>query len=686
LRTLTLGIVAHVDAGKTSLTERLLYEAGVLDAPGRVDVGTTQTDTMALERRRGITIRSAVVSFVVDGVTVNLVDTPGHSDFVAEVERALSVLDAAVLVVSAVEGVQAQTLALFRVLQRLSIPTLLFVNKIDRVGARPEAVVGEIVARLSPSVAVLATVTDAGTRAAGVRPIGTPDVEALARLAEAVAEHDETVLAALVDGDRPIGAADLLGRLARLTRSGLLHPVLFGSAITGAGVTDLLAALPVLLPARSGDPSDPPSGQVFKIERGPAGEKIVYLRLRAGTVRVRERLRLGADGSGRSDRVTGIRVFRAGGLAPAGAVRAGQIAQLRGLDGARVGDTVGAERPRDAQPTPSGQPAAFVRPSLETVVDPVHPRDGGALFAALTQLAEQDPLIGVRLDDARREISVSLYGEVQKEVIGSLLASEYGVEVTFRESTTVCIERVTGIGSAVDLIGTPANPFLATVGLRVEPAAVGSGMTFRLEVELGSMPPAFFTAVEDSARATLGQGVHGWEVPDCHVTMTHSGYYARPGSAAADFRYLTPLVLMTALRVAGTQVCEPIHRFELEIPAASYGGVLAALPVVGAVPLSTVQRGGTLVLTGDVPAAGVHALHQRLPDLTGGEGVLSTVLDHARPVAGVPPGGRARTTTRPTARPTCGWPDGAAGGRDRAASAGAAAPSSRHPVVDDIIA
>ncbi|MGH3479990.1 MAG: GTP-binding protein, partial [Nocardioidaceae bacterium] len=152
MRTLNLGIVAHVDAGKTSLTERILFEAGVLDEPGTVDAGNTHTDTMALERRRGITIRSAVVSFVVDDVTVNLIDTPGHADFIAEVERALAVLDGAILVVSAVEGVQAQTLVLFRALQRLGIPTLFFVNKVDRAGARPDGVLGEIAARLGPVV------------------------------------------------------------------------------------------------------------------------------------------------------------------------------------------------------------------------------------------------------------------------------------------------------------------------------------------------------------------------------------------------------------------------------------------------------------------------------------------------------------------------------------------------------
>src|SRR6266576_1894484 len=144
MRTLNLGIVAHVDAGKTTLTERLLYAAGVIDQIGSVDKGSTQTDTLALERQRGITIKSAVVSFVIDDVTVNLIDTPGHPDFIAEVERVLNVLDGAVLVISAVEGVQAQTRLLMRALQRLGVPTLLFVNKIDRAGADDERVLAAI--------------------------------------------------------------------------------------------------------------------------------------------------------------------------------------------------------------------------------------------------------------------------------------------------------------------------------------------------------------------------------------------------------------------------------------------------------------------------------------------------------------------------------------------------------------
>src|ERR1700761_6163894 len=157
MSTLNLGILAHVDAGKTSLTERLLFAAGVIDRVGSVDAGSTQTDSMALERQRGITIKAAVVSFAIDDVTVNLIDTPGHPDFIAEVERVLSVLDGAVLVISAVEGVQPQTRVLLRALRRLRIPTLIFVNKIDRRGARAEAVLARIAARLTPAVVAMTT-------------------------------------------------------------------------------------------------------------------------------------------------------------------------------------------------------------------------------------------------------------------------------------------------------------------------------------------------------------------------------------------------------------------------------------------------------------------------------------------------------------------------------------------------
>ena len=596
---LNLGILAHVDAGKTSLTERLLHAAGVIDELGSVDAGSTQTDSMALERRRGITIRSAVVSFVVGGVTVNLIDTPGHPDFIAEVERVLGVLDGAVLVISAVEGVQAQTRVLMRTLRRLRIPTLIFVNKTDRRGADPARVFREITTRLAP--AVRADLTNA---------------------LETLAEHDDSLLAAYVDGT-PVPAEVLEQTLARRTSD--VHPVFFGSAITGAGVDALMTGLTSLLPAAS-ESDGPPSGTVFKVERGPAGEKIAYVRMFDGVLRLRDRLPAG--------KVTAISVFGADGAATE--VRAGRIAKLWGLTGIRVGDTIGTPR--------TGERHHFAPPTLETVVTPLRRSAKGALHAALTQLAEQDPLINLRQDGA--EIAVSLYGEVQKEVIGATLLDEYGIAVDFQETTTIHIERPAGVGSACELIGR--GPFLATVGLRVEPGPVGSGVRFQLEVELGSMPYAFFVAVEETVHATLTQGLHGWAVTDIVVTMTHSGYWARQShahgtfdksmsSTAGDFRNLTPLVLMAALAQAGTRVYEPMHRFRLELPEDVYSTVLPVLVRHRAIPLTTSITGTTAVVAGDIPAERVHALSQRLPTLTRGEGVLESTFDHYQEVGGVVP-------------------------------------------------
>src|SRR5215467_1375973 len=622
---LNLGILAHVDAGKTTLTERLLFAAGVIDEIGSVDDGSTQTDSLALERQRGITIKSAVVSFAVGDVTVNLVDTPGHPDFIAEVERVLGVLDGAVLVVSAVEGVQAQTRVLFRALRRLGIPTLIFINKIDRAGAAGSRVLRAVADRLTPAVIAMAAARGEGGRGADCTAYGPADRAFVARLAELVAEHDDTVLGEYLADGAGLSYDRLIGALAAQARRALVHPAFFGSAITGAGIGQLMDALTELLPADDAraKAQGPLSAAVFKVGRGSAGEKIAYARMFAGTLRARDRVRIGTR---QAAKVTAISVFEHGGAIQSQHVAAGQIGMLQGFADVRVGDALGE---------PHGQLAQrqFAPPSLETVVLPARPADKGALYVALTQLAEQDPLINLRQDEVRSELHVSLYGEVQKEVIGATLASEFGLEVAFAESTTICVERPAGTGAAVEFIGRKPNPFLAGIGLRVDSAPEGSGTSFRLEIELGALPFSFLKAVRETVDEALRQGIYGWQVTDITVTMTHSGYYPRQShahghfdksmsSTAGDFRNLTPLVLMDALSQAGTIVCEPIHQFGLEIPADTLGQVLPVLARLRAVPLEQVTRGTLCIVAGDLPAAAVGRMQQVLPSLTRGEGTL----------------------------------------------------------------
>ncbi|WP_432009171.1 GTP-binding protein [Streptomyces bacillaris] len=654
MHTLNLGILAHVDAGKTSLTERLLHTAGVVDTLGSVDDGSTRTDSLALERRRGITIKSAVVSFTLGTTTVNLIDTPGHPDFIAEVERVLGVLDGAVLVVSAVEGVQAQTRVLLRTLRRLRIPTLLFVNKTDRTGARYGSLLTSIAERLSPDTVAMGATRRLGTREAATAPFTAADPGFTAALTELLTRHDDELLAAYVDDPAALTHAQLLEALAGQTARCLVHPVFFGSAATGAGIDALVDGITGLLPAAPGDARAPARGTVFKVDRTPGGERTAYVRMVEGTVRTREVLRFRSpDGREGEGKVSAVGLFEDGGEVPAPAVGAGRIARLKGLTGIRIGDSVG-----EARAEAGGR--HFAPPTLETVVLPVRPEDRGALHVALGHLADQDPLIAVRRDDIRREVSLSLYGEVQKEVIQATLADEFGVDVTFRTTTTICLERPVGTGSAAEFIDTDPNPFLATVGLRVDPAPYGSGVEFRREVELGSMPYSLMRAVEETVHSTLSQGIHGWQVTDCVVTQTHSGYWPRQShshgtfdksmsSTAGDFRNLTPLVLMDALRRAGTRVYEPMHRFRLELPTDTFGALVPVLARLGAVPEPPEQRGTLCTVEGVVPAARVHELQQSLPGATRGEGALESAFDGHRPVTGPVPE-RPRTDHDPLHR------------------------------------
>ena len=648
MRTLNLGILAHVDAGKTTLTERLLFIAGAIDRVGSVDAGTTQTDSLDLERERGITIRSAVASFLVGDLAVNLVDTPGHPDFIAEVERVLGVLDGAVLVVSAVEGVQPQTPLLFRALRRLQVPTLIFVNKTDRAGADPEGVLAAMARRLAPGVVPMGP------------PLITSDVQHATILAEVLAEHDEAILRSFVSDDGALPYGRLREQLARQTREGWVHPVFFGSAARGEGIDALLAGVDELLSGTHGDPDADVSGRVFKIERTPAGERVAYARLFAGTLRPRQRVRVGG---GEEAKPTSIKVF-----APAGAPRhdtltAGEMAAIRGLGAVRVGDAIGDPPPGQEET------ARFPRPALEAVVFALRPEEQGSLRAALGQLAEQDPLIDVRQDEHRHEIAVSLYGEVQKEVIGATLERDYGIAADFRETTVVCIERPAKVGEAEEVIHAKThtnitgrssplstNPFMATLALRIESAPFGSGIEFRSDVEARYVPLYLFKSVEDFlvqmehyVAEALTEGLAGWQVTDCRVTMTESGY-ASPATSAADFRRLTQLVLTTALDRAGTWVCEPLSDLALEMPSVAAPGVLGALGRLGGRVTGQFSANGVTKASAVLPVARVRTLQHQLPGLSMGEGVLETRPGGYQPVGGENPPRRERSGPSPLDR------------------------------------
>ncbi|MGC8487693.1 MAG: GTP-binding protein [Clostridia bacterium] len=636
---INIGILAHVDAGKTGLTEYLLYQAGVIRTPGRVDKGTTQTDTLELERQRGITIKSAVASFQYQGTIINLIDTPGHPDFIAEVERALKVLDAAVLVVSAVEGLQSQTRILLAVLDRLHLPTILFLNKIDRVGADPEAALRALREAAGAAVVAEGRAVSVGERTAGVvqRPLSDPGFRDEV-LSEAAEEDDELVARYLIQPEA-VQAREIQGLVARAVRARRILPAYPGSAMTGAGVEALMAGLASLAVDGGVCGGEALRAEVFKLDRGPGSMRAAYVRMRAGRLQLRDRV---VYGRGQTGTVAALEGFVGGPAARTREVTAGQIAKVYGLSGVHVGDVLGDPGARRESPS-------FPPPMLESAVEPSRPGDRVALYEALTELSEEDPLIGLRRDSERGQVLVSLYGDVQKDVILETLRADYQLEALFSDTRVLHVERPLYSGERVEVMGEPTNPFRATIGLRVDRDEATSGIQYSLEVELGSLPLAFHQAVEDAAVETLRQGLYGWPVTGVRVTMTRSGYDS-VASTAGDFRRLAPLVVMSALKEAQTEVLEPYHRFSLDVPEDTAGAVLGLVVRRHGTADTVETAAGRTRLAGLIPVAEIVGLKRELPGKSRGEGVMTTDFDRFQPVRGEPP-------VRPRTGPDPGNPE-----------------------------
>jgi ribosomal protection tetracycline resistance protein len=523
---------------------------------------------------------------------------------------------------------------------------LIFVNKIDRVGARGEPLLDDIRRKLNVRVVAMNAPEGLGERTARVAPCdrATPDwcepvIDLLAETSERVIEEFERT-----GGDLCPAFIDAEFRAQVASRD--VVPVYFGSAVTGVGIDELLAGVAEWLPTAEADPVAPPSATVFKITRRAHGEKLVYARVFSGHLATRQRVVLQRrDKWGEvvqiEERITAIDCFESGTPSRADAACAGEIAVLHGLRAARIGDRIGNEAMTVEDIAP-----AFPPPALESVVYPVDPADIPHLRSALEQLAEQDPLMSLRQRTEEGEISIRLYGEVQKEVVTDMLAREYGIAVAFGPSQTICIERVTGSGDAFEIIGEDGNPFYGTVGFRIEPGAAGTGV--RYHRELGALPPAFYRAIEETVYETLSQGLCGWAVTDCVVNLTHAGYWS-PVSTAGDFRKLVPLVLMEALRIAGTEVCEPLEELELDIPEDTFGAVCGALLTARATLRHTLLDGASYRLTCDIPTVELPAVEQHLPGLTRGDGGWSSTFAGYVPVSGDVPV-RARIGPNPLNR------------------------------------
>ncbi|WP_043627306.1 elongation factor G [Nonomuraea candida] len=647
-----LGILAHVDAGKTTVTERMLYLTGATYKRGEVHDGTTVTDFDPQERDRGITIFAAAVSCAWDGHRINLIDTPGHVDFSDEVERSLRVLDGAIAVFDGVAGVEPQSESVWRRADRHGVPRVAFVNKLDRAGADLDAAVESIRRRLHPAplvvqlpigredgfagvvdlLAMRALVWSGGECQAGPVPDGLL-AEARRRrraLEEAVAELHPGALEEFC-AEPSISEATLAAALRDLTRSGAGVVVLCGSAYRNRGVEPLLDAVVRYLPSpldvpavrgqdgqeRAADPEAPLAALAFKVSAGATG-RLTYLRLYSGTLRKGDTV-LDA-GAGRAERVGRILRVQADRHAETDRAVAGDIVAVAGPKAARAGTTLCAP----GAPLLLEPPGA-TEPVVSVAVEPRRGADAGRLAAALARLAEEDPSLAVRTDAETGQTVLSGMGELHLEVAAEKLRRDHRLEVglgrpqvSFRETV---VRGVSGLLYRHVKQDGGAGQF-AHVVIDVEP--LDEGFAFASAVTGGRVPREYVRAVEAGCRDALSDGpLGGHPVTGLRVTLTDGATHVKDSSELA-FRTAGRLALREALRSCAMVLLEPVVEVTVTVPDEMAGTVLGDLAARRGRVSGSTARAGTVVITAVVPLAEVFGYATRLRSRTQGRGAFTT--------------------------------------------------------------
>ena len=563
-RRFNIGILAHVDAGKTTLTEQLLLAAGAIRQGGSVDDGTTASDFLEVERRRGISVKNACISFTYGEDAIQIIDTPGHVDFAGEVMRSLKALDGALLVLSSVEGVQAQTLTIFRALQKLRIPVILVCNKIDRVGFERERLEQEIRRQLTKNIA----------------PMDRPE-EVFAALAELDPEMEEAYLL-----EAPPSEPVLFEKLAVYAKRAEICPLFYTSAKEGRGIRELLSGIPVYLPDAESREVPYLSGTVFGMTHDNVMGKVAFVRLYGGSLRTRDpvpvyvgglRSRDSAADHGTDDeeerlpdeKVAQIRRIRGGRFEDTGVMEAGDIAAVYGLSRIRIGDVIG-------QPDPSREVEAMrTEPLLLTEVKPADPGQETRLFDALTILSEEDPLLSLERNTQTGQMFLHIMGTIQTEILTEILETRFGLRAVFAKPRVIYKEKPGQAAEGFEAYTMP-KPCWAIVRLRMEPLPEGSGIVFESIVKQRELLARYQNHVRESVYKTLKQGIYGWEVIDTKVTLV-SGNSHHVHTHPLDFFVATPVAALRALKESGSVLMEPYMRMSLSADEGLFGKVMSQI-------------------------------------------------------------------------------------------------------------
>lgn len=670
-RVRNIGIIAHIDAGKTTTTERILFYTGRTHRMGTVDEGTTVTDWMVQERERGITITAAAVTCFWRDHQINIIDTPGHIDFTAEVQRSLRVLDGGVVVFDAVAGVEPQSETVWRQARSFGVPLIAFINKMDKLGADFAHSTETIRERLGANPVTVQWPIGRESSFRGVvdllemhavtwmdelgkDPVIEPVPPELAdevqelreRVLEQIVETDDDLMARYLEGEE-ISAADLRRALRRATIAGTLVPVLCGSALRNKGVQPLLDAIVDYLPSpldippvegknhrtgevetRPADVNAPLAALVFKVASDPYVGRLVYVRVYSG------KLKGGSSvynpGKGQTERIGKLLRMFAREREEIAELTAGDIGGVVGLKAAFTGDTL-------CSPTAPIilEPIAFPEPVVFVAIEPKTAADQEQLHQALQRLAEEDPTFVVRTDENTGQTILAGMGELHLEILVDRLVREFHVEGRVGRPRVAYRETVTARAEAEAVFDRPisGNPQYARVRLAVEPLSSGGGFRFQDPRRGKLLPPPLVKAVEEGCREATESGVlAGYPLVDVQVTLLDGTWDAEISTELA-FKIAGSMAFKRAVEEAKPVLLEPVMRAEVVVPEAFLGEVIGDLSSRGAAIEGMEQRpGGVRAIRAIVPLARMFGYATDVRSLTQGRGTFMMEFYHYAPV------------------------------------------------------
>lgn len=609
---INIGVLAHVDAGKTTLTESFLYLGGVIKNLGNVDKGTAQTDFLDIEKERGISVRSAASTFYWKGVQINLIDTPGHIDFSADVERTLGVLDAAILVISAVEGVQAHTENIWLALKEHKIPTLIFINKIDRLGADTTRVLDEIRNDLSPDIVVLQESTNDGEKDKANTIDYWNENHIQEEIFESIANANDAILEKYLN-DETVSFRELDDELKVAVGRFQLVPILMGAAKNMLGVNELLDAVVSYMPLAKGNEDEPFSALVFRVDHNKKLGKVVGIRIFDGKISNRDVIVNSTQKT--EEKVSLVKRYKAGKLEDCASLGAGDIAAVCGLANTQIGDVLGSG---DLVP----KNVKLNSPLLMVQVKAENDKDYAALAEAIQILTSEDPSLQFEWLREDKELHIRIMGWIQIQVLENILENRFKIRAKFNDPSVIYKESPNTSAEGFARYWMP-KPCWAIVKLKIEQGKAGSGVVYSSELGVNDVKQKYQNEVERTISKALKQGPKGWEVTDLKITFIAGEdheVHSRPG----DFTIATPMAVMNGLVNSGTKFLEPMLWFRISAPEDLLGAITSDIIQMRGSFESPEMENGKFSLEGIIPVATSMDFPVRLSSRSGGKAKIKT--------------------------------------------------------------